>query len=430
MKKRILLTLGASMLVGASFAQAPIKSAPQSINHKLMNGMPSKPSSLVNGNKEVTDRYYFDFIEAEADLGSNFDGWFAGSLQDHRDTTSIFGNSRGYYSVVSKYSDMVIFNNSDGSILYGDFANVSELKLDSIYFVLGFVKQTAASIKDSLKISIYDVDANDHPVISGTPIAEEIIEFTETFPAGNTGLSGGYFGVDFNGIVIPNKKFSVRFEYIGDTADSMYIGYQFPSDGTPCVVDGNPAGFEAPIEGNYYPQSYYVSPYGKDTIDVGGVDSIIFNQQTVLVPRDPASTRPGQFIWYSLCNGISPSIGGVTYANNPAANGFQYLMVIPIVTLTHNISVQDMEAKSVIVNNFPNPAVENTTIEYTVPAEGNVTLMVTDLTGKQLVNQNLGKVAGGKNSYVLNTSEFNAGVYIYTVNYNGTQVTRKFVVSK
>lgn len=430
MKKRTLLTLGASLIVGASFAQAPLKTGPQSLKHRVMSGTPAKPNTMIKANKNVTDSYYFDYTSAEADLGTAFDGWFAAELQDHRDTTSIFGDSRGYYSVVSKYTELVIFSNADDNILYGDYSNVSALNLDSVQFVLGFVKHTGPSVKDSLKISIYDVDANDHPAITGTPIAEKIVEFTSTFPVGNTGLNGDIFNVDFGGVNIPNKKFSIRFEYIGSNLDSMYIGYQFPSDGTPCVVQGQSAGYDAPIAGNYYPQSYYVAPYGKDTITVGGVDSIIYNQQTILMPRDPASTRPGQYLWYSLCNGVNPSINGVEYANNPQTNGFQYLWVFPNVTLTHNISVQDMEAKSVIVNNFPNPAVENTTIEYTVPAEGNVTLTVTDLTGKQLVNQNLGKVAGGKNSYVLNTTEFNAGVYIYTVNYNGTQVTRKFVVSK
>lgn len=423
MKKRILLTMGAAFAVTAAMAQAPLKSP---VAPKQILELPARPKANANADKQVTDHYYFSYEDAEADLGREIVGWFAGNLQDRRDTTSSYGRSRGYYSMVSKFGDLVVFNSNTDEILYGDYNNVQELRLDSVLFVAGFLKSTPVNIKDSLIVSVYGVDANNFPVISGTPIATDTLELTESIPATNTGSSGAYLKVEFGGIVIPNHKFAIRFEFRGDTLDSLYLGYQFPSDGQSCVVDGTPAPYNAPTGGEYYPQTYYTAPLDPDTLP----DLSVVPVSSVLLPRDPASERPYQYLWYSTCNGTSSSIDGATYTNNPATNGTQYLMTVPFVTIKHNINVQDMDAKSLTVNNYPNPAADFTTVEFSTVNEGNATLKVTDLTGKQIANHNLGKVVNGVNKFDLNTSNYSAGVYVYTLNVDGIQVTKKFVVAK
>jgi hypothetical protein len=78
--------------------------------------------------------------------------------------------------------------------------------------------------------------------------------------------------------------------------------------------------------------------------------------------------------------------------------------------------------------NVPNPAGETTTIGYTLPLAGHVTLDLFDLQGRVIRNLFNGQAAAGTQKVTVSTSDLNPGVYYYTLKTASGKQTRKMVV--
>ncbi|MFA9390200.1 MAG: T9SS type A sorting domain-containing protein [Prolixibacteraceae bacterium] len=80
--------------------------------------------------------------------------------------------------------------------------------------------------------------------------------------------------------------------------------------------------------------------------------------------------------------------------------------------------------------NFPNPANNSTTIEYTLQKDSKVELTVYDITGK-ILNTLVNDVQNaGKYSSTLNTSQFENGLYLYQLKVDHLSLTKKMIVLK
>lgn len=81
--------------------------------------------------------------------------------------------------------------------------------------------------------------------------------------------------------------------------------------------------------------------------------------------------------------------------------------------------------------NMPNPSNGSTTIRYNL-ANGatNVTLEVYDVTGTLISSVDQGTQGAGQHSVDLNTTNYAAGVYFYTLNVDGVKVTKKMVIAE
>jgi hypothetical protein len=76
--------------------------------------------------------------------------------------------------------------------------------------------------------------------------------------------------------------------------------------------------------------------------------------------------------------------------------------------------------------NSPNPFSENTSINYTIPANINKAILaVFDLNGKMLLQYNL---QPGKNTIVVQGNTLNAGMYLYSLIADGQEVLSKRMV--
>lgn len=85
----------------------------------------------------------------------------------------------------------------------------------------------------------------------------------------------------------------------------------------------------------------------------------------------------------------------------------------------------------VMVQNSPNPAVDNTVISYSLEkASDNVSIKIIDANGKLVRTYNEGNKAAGKYSINVETSSLNAGVYYYALTAGKGRIAEKFVVSK
>lgn len=79
--------------------------------------------------------------------------------------------------------------------------------------------------------------------------------------------------------------------------------------------------------------------------------------------------------------------------------------------------------------NYPNPAGQNTTFEYMIPAQGQVRIVLSDMIGQVvsvLADEN---TAAGKHTVQFNTAAIAPGLYTYTLVYEGQQITKRMIVT-
>jgi hypothetical protein len=79
------------------------------------------------------------------------------------------------------------------------------------------------------------------------------------------------------------------------------------------------------------------------------------------------------------------------------------------------------------VSLYPNPSNSETNVNFYLQTKSDVTILVTDLTGKTVSSQELSNLTSGANSTKIDCSSLNSGVYYVTINTNGSSVTKKFV---
>ncbi|MGB0137946.1 MAG: T9SS type A sorting domain-containing protein, partial [Flavobacteriales bacterium] len=100
---------------------------------------------------------------------------------------------------------------------------------------------------------------------------------------------------------------------------------------------------------------------------------------------------------------------------------------VPMVRLNMDasISVNDIaDAEAVVGQNVPNPAVNMTTINYSLVQSSTVSLEVFDAAGKLVISQDYGTRAAGEHNIVLDVAALPAGLYNYSVIVNGAPVTK------
>ena len=103
---------------------------------------------------------------------------------------------------------------------------------------------------------------------------------------------------------------------------------------------------------------------------------------------------------------------------------------VPMVRLNMDasISVNDIaDAEAVVGQNVPNPAVNMTTINYSLVQSSTVSLEVFDAAGKLVISQDYGTRAAGEHNIVLDVAALPAGLYNYSVIVNGAPVTKQMI---
>ncbi|RPI17380.1 MAG: T9SS C-terminal target domain-containing protein [Ignavibacteriae bacterium] len=97
----------------------------------------------------------------------------------------------------------------------------------------------------------------------------------------------------------------------------------------------------------------------------------------------------------------------------------------PSVATNENIPV-----KFSLEQNYPNPFNPTTTIEYSIPEKGNVSLKIFDITGKEIVT--LADKYQNAGSYIVtwNASNISSGVYFYRLENNGNTTTKRMILAK
>jgi hypothetical protein len=107
-----------------------------------------------------------------------------------------------------------------------------------------------------------------------------------------------------------------------------------------------------------------------------------------------------------------------------------YTTSTPMVRMNFDPAVGINEvAKSSVLSVYPNPANTSATVSFDVANGAEVSVNVTDLSGKVVYTNVLGSVKGTQ-KVTLNTEVLNSGIYMVNVTMNGAVSTKKLVVKK
>jgi hypothetical protein len=104
----------------------------------------------------------------------------------------------------------------------------------------------------------------------------------------------------------------------------------------------------------------------------------------------------------------------------------------PMVRMNFDLSLSTgtIAENSMNINVYPNPAKDVANVNFELENNSDVTLTISDLSGKVVFTTTENNVAAGKNSIVVSTAGFANGVYTYSFVAGNVVVTEKLVINK
>jgi flagellar hook assembly protein FlgD len=92
------------------------------------------------------------------------------------------------------------------------------------------------------------------------------------------------------------------------------------------------------------------------------------------------------------------------------------------------VNEQEITNISSVSQNYPNPFSQSTTIRVNLERSADLSLQVTDILGREVMNIRKGAVDAGSYDFTLDGSKLQDGVYFYTVSADKNKITRKMIV--
>lgn len=322
------------------------------------------------------------------------------------------GDTSLQYAVVD-YSALYDSYDMDGDGLLQSipFNQFNSYTIDSV-FAYGGHKNTSGQ-NDTILCKLVQLNSSGYPQTSTVLNTTSIVT--------NTGLSTGndWFQTYVFGFApaytINNNttKMGVMIEYHGAVADTFGLIAGFGDVGASC---GSTPG----LPYFAYPSHYATNSYRYD---------MRFN------PYPANNTYYGLFPTstgvdtYYECNGTS----GAQVDGTAGGDSDNYIQnwAITVKISVGGVGFNEAAGEAVKVGqNVPNPSNGTTRIDYALKNAGKVTFSVYDIAGKLVYSNTEGNMPAGAHTIMLNTDDFNAGVYFYTVDLDGVSVTKKMTVTK
>jgi hypothetical protein len=86
--------------------------------------------------------------------------------------------------------------------------------------------------------------------------------------------------------------------------------------------------------------------------------------------------------------------------------------------------------KYALFENYPNPFNPTTTISYTIPEAGRVSIKVFDVLGREVAELINGFVSSGKHDVVWDGTNFASGIYFYRITFGNQTLYKKMLMMK
>ncbi len=99
-------------------------------------------------------------------------------------------------------------------------------------------------------------------------------------------------------------------------------------------------------------------------------------------------------------------------------------------TTNYNVGIVSIDPTTIrMYQNIPNPANNSTSITYRIPESGEVIFTVSSINGQVLYNKSV-KSAFGIHTIDINVSHLAAGIYFYSMEFNGQRITKRMSIKR
>ncbi len=96
----------------------------------------------------------------------------------------------------------------------------------------------------------------------------------------------------------------------------------------------------------------------------------------------------------------------------------------------YKVGIETIEPSKISMNqNIPNPAGSITFITYSIPANGDVVFTISSINGQVLYNKSI-KSELGMQTIDINVSHLAAGIYFYSMEFNGQKITKRMSIKR
>ena len=127
--------------------------------------------------------------------------------------------------------------------------------------------------------------------------------------------------------------------------------------------------------------------------------------------------------------------------NSPSSNGFvsnfdadvskrEVLNAFEIKLNNLVTSVDEIKKDKESLTVYPNPTADRSTIEFNLSSAKNVNLVLRDITGKEILVEDFGKLSAGSQKIVLNAAPLTNGIYFVSIQIGEEVVTKKISVNR
>jgi len=305
-------------------------------------------------------------------------------------------------------------------------AGITSITLPSDSISLGSTQNVKVTIKnfgfDTLTSIPVSFNINGAPSVIenyiGVLLPDSSVEFTfnTTFDV-NLGTSS----------ICVNTDLSNDMQHINDTlCKSLFI--------LPAAVDAGISVIETPSGNTIIDQQTEVkvriTNFGNNPISNVNVE---YRVAGFLKAQEVYSNTIAPFdtVVYTFNTKYESPIGNYVLCVGTKLNGDMYTDNDSLCTyLSGVVGIEDANnSEFSVYQNQPNPAKNNTNIDYYLPKSGRVQYQLTNLLGEVLISSETVK-SQGRNTWNIKTSEFKAGVYYYTVSFDNSSIGYKLIIIK
>lgn len=120
----------------------------------------------------------------------------------------------------------------------------------------------------------------------------------------------------------------------------------------------------------------------------------------------------------------------IMHAQYSGGNGRGDVSVESLGILTKIDNPSPIPSSFSLQQNFPNPFKNETTIQFSIPGLGDVTLIVYDITGREIQNLFYKSLNPGTHTVSFDGSQVNSGVYFYKIFWGDHSIIKRMILDK
>lgn len=383
------------------------------------------------------------------------------------------------YGYIGLANSVNWYNHQDNGVHYWSMTNsgwnLTSAKLDSMIFNTGqafqirfkFTSNNSAITADGMAIDDFKVtipafvyDAGVSAILdpqSSTAAGEDIEVKVEVKNFGSTTLTNIPMEYEIDGNVIATENwtgslainevdtFTFTTKYTAPNHDYSVCAYTSltnemqPNNDTSCAmmlatagkIDGGVSAILAPSGqtsiGKLTEVEVTIRNFGTDTLENVPV-SYRLNGSLIASEVSASAIAPGDSVAYLFATKYPSAVGNYSIcAQTDIVNDVDASndgACVYVVGTSINGSNSDGFKVS---QNQPNPANDNTTIEFYIPKSGTVQFRLVNMVG-ELVSEQTNNYDQGKHELIIKTSDYAVGVYYYSLSFDGQIRTFKMVI--